>query len=133
MKAMIEIEIPEGRSIADAEYAVKRTFDPNWVSEWWHTDDVSNHAEDMGETLTEEECQDVLRMMMHKHDCNIGINWEVIAYWIDQVVDDRPSVHCCICEEEFDRKDLEIVDDGSGDLICDDCMHPEGEAYEQGA
>jgi hypothetical protein len=133
MKAMIEIDIPEGRSIADAEYAVKRTFDPNWVSEWWHTDDVASHAEDMGETLTEEECQDVLRMMMHKHDCNIGINWEVIAYWIDQVVDDRPSVHCCICEEEFDRKDLEIVDDGSGDLICDDCMHPEGEAYEQGA
>jgi hypothetical protein len=133
MKAMIEIEIPESRSIADAEYAVKRTFDPNWVSEWWHTDDVASHAEDMGETLTEEECQDVLRMMMHKHDCNIGINWEVIAYWIDQVVDDRPSVHCCICEEEFDRKDLEIVDDGSGDLICDDCMHPEGEAYEQGA
>lgn len=133
MKAMIEIDIPEGRSIAEAEGAVKRAFNPNWVSEWWHTDDVASHAECMGETLTEEECRDVLRMMMHKHDCNIGINWEVIGYWIDQVVDDRPPVKCCICEEEFDRDDLEIVDDGSGDLICVECMHPEGEGHDQGA
>jgi len=62
---------------------------------------------------------------MRKHDCNIGINWEVIDYWIDQIVSDRPPVKCCICKEEFDREDLELVDDGSGDLICDDCMHPE--------
>lgn len=43
------------------------------------------------------------------------------------------NLKCCICEEGFDRDDLEIVDDGSGDLICVECMHPEGEAYEQGA
>lgn len=94
MKAMIEIDIPSGRSIAEAESAVKRVFDPNWVSEWWHTDDVDCHARNMGETLTEEECRDVLNLMMHKHDCNIGINWEVIAYWIDYVVEQREEESC---------------------------------------
>lgn len=89
MKAMIEVEIPSGRSIAEAEGAVKRAFDPNWVSEWWHIDDVACQAESMGETLTEEECQEVLRRMMRKHDCNIGINWEVIEWWIEQIVSER--------------------------------------------
>jgi hypothetical protein len=125
MKMMIEIDIPEGRSVAEAEMAVKRVFDPDWVSEWWHIDDVAMRAEDRGETLTEEECRDVLAMVMRKHDCNVGINWDVIDYWIDEIVGDRPPVECCICKEEFDREDLELVDDGSGDLICDDCMHPE--------
>jgi len=133
MKAMIEIDIPEGRSIAEAEYAVKRVLDPNWLAEWWHTSDVESQAESMGEKLTEEECRDVLAYMSRKHDCNIGINWDVIEHWIDYVVEDRPPTKCCICEEEFDRDDLEIVDDGSGDLICVECMHPEGEGHDQGA
>ena len=89
MKAIIEIDVPNGRSIAEAEGAVKRAFDPNWVAEWWHTDDVASQAEGMGETLTEEECRDVLAMVMRKHDCNIGINWDVIEYWIDEIVNER--------------------------------------------
>jgi hypothetical protein len=124
-KFMIAVDIPNGRSVAEAEMAVKRAFDPDWVSEWWHIDDVAMQAESQGKTLTEEECREVLAMVMHRHDCNIGINWEVIDYWIYVVVGDRPSVECCICKDEFDREDLELVDDGSGDLICDDCMHPE--------
>jgi hypothetical protein len=124
-KFMIAVDIPNGRSVTEAEMAVQRAFDPDWVSEWWHIDDVAMQAESQGETLTEEECREVLAMVMRKHDCNIGINWEVIDYWIDQIVSDRPPVKCCICKEEFDREDLELVDDGSGDLICEDCMHPE--------
>ena len=96
MKTMIEVDIPQGRSVTEAQMAVQRAFSPDWFAEWWHIDDVAGHAESMGETLTEEECRDVLRLMMHKHDCNIGINWEVIAYWIDYVVDER--------EEEEDEQ-----------------------------
>ena len=101
MKAIIEIDVPNGRSIAEAEGAVKRAFDPNWVAEWWHTDDVASQAEGMGETLTEEECRDVLAMMMRKHDCNIGINWDVIEYWIDEIVNEREESETCLtCETE---------------------------------
>jgi len=39
-KVMIEVDIPEGRSVAEAEGAIKRAFDPCWMAEWWHTDDV---------------------------------------------------------------------------------------------
>ena len=124
-KFMIAVDIPNGRSVAEAEMAVKRAFDPDWVSEWWHIDDVAMQAESQGETLTEEECRDVLAMVMRKHDCNIGINWDVIDYWIDEIVKARPPVKCCICKEELDCEDLEPVDDGSGDLICVECMHPE--------
>jgi hypothetical protein len=125
MKMMIEIDVPEGRSVSEAEEAVQRAFNPDWIAEWWHIDDVASQAEDKGQTLTEDECREVLAMVMHRHDCNIGINWEVIDYWIYVIVGDRPPAECCICKDEFDREDLELVDDGSGDLICEDCMHPE--------
>jgi hypothetical protein len=92
MKMMIEVDIPNNRSVAEAELAVKRAFDPDWVSEWWHIDDVASQAESQGETLTEEECRDVLAMVMRKHDCNIGINWDVIDYWIDEIVKEREEV-----------------------------------------
>ena len=88
-KVTIEVDIPVGRSVAEAEMAVKRHFDLNWVSEWWHIDDVQAQAENMGEVLTEQECRDVLAMVMRKHDCNIGINWDVIDYWIDETLKDR--------------------------------------------
>ena len=92
MKMMIEVDIPNGRSIAEAELAVHRAFSPDWGSEWWHIDDVAMQADSRGKTLTEEECRDVLGMMMRKHDCNIGINWDVIDYWIDQIVKEREAV-----------------------------------------
>jgi hypothetical protein len=31
-------------------------------------------------------------MVMRKHDCNIGINWDVIDYWIDEIVKEREAV-----------------------------------------
>lgn len=89
---MIEIDVPEGRSVSEAEIAVKMAFNPDWVAEWWHIDDVAMQAEDHGENLTEEECRDVLAMVIRKHDCNIGINWEVIDYWIDEIVKEREKV-----------------------------------------
>jgi hypothetical protein len=92
MKMMIEIDVPEGRSVSEAEVAVKRTFNPDWVSEWWHIDDVAGQAESQGETLTEDECRDVLAMVMSEHDCNVGINWDVIDHFIGQIVEEREEV-----------------------------------------
>jgi hypothetical protein len=92
MKMMIEIDVPEGRSVSEAEAAVKRAFSPDWVAEWWHIDDVASQAEDQGEKLTEDECRDVLAMVMRKHDCNIGINWNFIEHWIDEIVKEREEL-----------------------------------------
>lgn len=88
-KVMIEVDIPQGRSIAEAEGAVKRHFDSDWMAEWWHIDDVQGQAENMGEELTDEECRDVLSMVSRKHDCQYGINWDVIDYWIERIIEER--------------------------------------------
>jgi hypothetical protein len=101
MKITIEVDIPAGRSVAEAEAAVKRAFDPDWVAEWWHIDDVQGQAENMGEELTEQECRDVLAMVMRRHDCNIGINWDVIDYWIDEILKDRGHVDDCPANDGF--------------------------------
>ena len=89
MKTMIEVDLPTGVSKAEAEGAVKRAFDPNWVAEWWHIDDIieqDNGAEDEPHSdLSEDEAREVLRLMIKEHDCEVGINWDVIDAWIDHV------------------------------------------------
>jgi len=92
MKAMIEVDIPAGKTIAEAQGAVKRAFDPDWISSWWHISDVHMHANilegvdnDEAEEITDEEAREVLRLMDKYHDCEIGLNWEVIEHWIDHV------------------------------------------------
>jgi len=91
-KVMIEVDIPKGRSIAEAEGAIKRAFDPDWVAEWWHIDDIIEQAENNGEQVTEYEAREVLRLMSKYHDCEIGINWDVIDNWVDHVVKQRKEV-----------------------------------------
>ena len=96
MKMMIEVDIPQGRSVAEAEMAVKMTFNPDWVAEWWHIDDIiqqDDGAEDEPHSdLTQDEAREVLRLMIKEHDCEVGINWDVIDAWIDHVKAQREVV-----------------------------------------
>ena len=89
MKTMIEVDIPQGRSIAEAEGAVKQFFDPDWMASWWHISDVHTIANESGEDeadeITDEQAREVLRLMNKNHDSNVGINWETIDLWIDIV------------------------------------------------
>jgi hypothetical protein len=85
----IEVNIPAGRSIAEAKQAVARQFDSNWMAEWWHSEDVIEQAVNNGEELTYDEAQWVLKMMDKNHDCNVGHSWDNMDYWIDRVVEKR--------------------------------------------
>lgn len=40
----------------------------------WHWTDI----QDQRESLTKEQCCQVLQQLELNHDCNIGINWDVI-------------------------------------------------------
>ena len=90
---MIEVDIPEGRSVAEAQGAVKRAFDPDWIASWWHVSDVQDlddgwEDEDEPadpEALTDEEAREVLRLADKYHDCEEGINWDVLRGWIYHV------------------------------------------------
>lgn len=96
MKVTIEVDIPEGRSVAEAEAAVKRHFDPDWMASWWHISDIHGQAsnwesEEAGD-ITDEEAREVLRLMDKYHDSNIGICWDVIDGWIDHIKEGRKEV-----------------------------------------
>jgi len=92
MKVMIEVDIPAGRAISEAQAAVQRHFDPDWMAEWWHSDDIIEQAENIGEQLTYEDARKVLRLMDKYHDCEVGICWDVIDGWIEEVKQKRKGV-----------------------------------------
>jgi len=96
MKVMIEVDIPAGRSKAEAEAAVQRHFDTDWMASWWHISDIhiqANIAEgedsDEAEEITDEEAREVLRLMNKYHDSNVGICWDVIDSWIEHIKQQR--------------------------------------------
>lgn len=88
MKITIEIDLPDGQEVPSA-YDIVRLTDTDWVSEWWHISDVQELTEDMKEELSNDEAREVLRLVKKRHDCNVGINWDVINYWIEHVLDER--------------------------------------------
>ena len=88
-KVTIEIDLPMGVSKAEAEGAVKRAFDPDWVADWWHISDVHDKAngwdQDESKAISDDEAREVLRLMERHHDSEIGLNWDVIDSWINHV------------------------------------------------
>lgn len=48
----------------------------------WSTEDVLMQADAMDIKLTEEQADDILDSLEEKHDANIGINWDVISFYI---------------------------------------------------
>jgi hypothetical protein len=85
-KITIEIDIPEGQAIPRPEDIVRLT-DPDWIASWWSIDDVKEQYDGDGEysELTDEEAREVLRLAEKYHDCDEGLNWEVLDGWIDHV------------------------------------------------
>lgn len=94
MKITIEVDIPVGRSVAEAEMALKRHFDPDWMAIWWNIDDVKEQYEGDGvySEITDAEAREVLRLAEREHDSEVGINWEVLDFWIDHVKENRKEL-----------------------------------------
>ena len=59
------------------------------ISIIWSTEDVLHQAKEKGVKLTEDEANQILLQMERKHDADIGINWETIDVYIDDLVDAR--------------------------------------------
>ena len=93
MKVVIEVDIPDGWKIPQPE-DVKRLVDPNWMASWWHIDDVKEQYLGDGEysEISDDEAREVLRLMDKYHDCEVGINWDVIDAWIDHIKQQRKEV-----------------------------------------
>ncbi|MFZ4600793.1 MAG: hypothetical protein ACOYNN_19285, partial [Terrimicrobiaceae bacterium] len=72
-KIVLEFELPEGQEVPSVD-DVKRLTSPDWVADWWHTDDIRGEHE----WLTEEQARECLGLISKYHDPNIGINWDMI-------------------------------------------------------
>lgn len=48
----------------------------------WGTVDILSRAEDLKKTITQKQAQDILEEIEHRHDCNYGITWNLIDYYI---------------------------------------------------
>ena len=63
----------------------------------WCIEDVRQYMEESGadqNTMTDNDCLNVLRIMADNHDAEIGINWDTIdaalEYYFRQISDDKP-------------------------------------------
>ena len=61
------------------------SYDPDDVIAYdlWSIEDVEgfNHGD-----VTREQAEEVIRLMNHRIDCNIGLNWDVLNYHLDNVM-----------------------------------------------
>ena len=92
MKVMIEINLPEGQKIPTSDDILRLTS-PDWVASWWHIDDVLGQSkawdDDARPKISEDEAREVLKRVDKYHDCTYGINWEIIDFYIDDVINER--------------------------------------------
>jgi hypothetical protein len=80
MKVMIELDVPEGQAIPQAEDILMLTS-PDWYADWWHISDI--YGASNGDELTHEQAMKVLKYMKKYSDSSVGINWETIEVWAD--------------------------------------------------
>jgi hypothetical protein len=85
-----------GREVADEIFATQ-----GFVAFLWGVDDI--RCVKGGQNLTNEECFEILDIMERNHDANIGVNWDVIRYYVSDYV----------TEEEYknDKRDEENEND----------------------
>lgn len=58
------------------------------VSFIWWIDDIQERAIQMHrEPLTDKQASEILQLIKHRHDANIGVNWEVIDIWTNYYLD----------------------------------------------
>jgi hypothetical protein len=53
----------------------------------WSTDDVLMRADDMGHTISEEQGDVILETIYRYHDAEVGINWGVIDFHIENYLE----------------------------------------------
>ena len=50
----------------------------------WCAEDVLEQAKRTGIPCTEAQAHSILATMNHGHDCNLGITWDTIDYWLGE-------------------------------------------------
>jgi len=63
--------------------------DKNYTIEiYWNVQDVLS----LDDTLTIEECIEVLDLAQNNHDANYGINWDTLKGWIEYIKEEKETI-----------------------------------------
>jgi len=49
----------------------------------WQREDVLRRAKDNDIEITTEQADEIIDQIDRRHDCTVGINWDVLDYYID--------------------------------------------------
>lgn len=52
----------------------------------WSKADIKERAKEMDIKLSKKQVDDVASLIESKHDCNVGLSWEVIDIFIDMIL-----------------------------------------------
>lgn len=70
-------------------HAINTLLNKAWIYSAWNIEDISVKAEQMGIYLASAEMEEILHNMIHHHDAELGINWDVIESYIFDYVEDK--------------------------------------------
>ena len=76
--------------LEEANVDVKSILEEYWknkIALIWGTDDVIYYGEQHGIKITEEKAREILWKIQSNHDAEIGVNWDVIDYYVHEEVE----------------------------------------------
>jgi hypothetical protein len=72
------------------------SYNPNDIIAYdiWQVEDVMQTGNHYAESeVTREQAEEVLLRMDHNKDCNIGLNWDVMNYHLDEVIEEAATTN----------------------------------------
>jgi len=81
VQALVKAEIISEDQVDKATGVLNRYWEDT-IAITWNVDDVQAVARNRGKRLSKEKARDILQTILHKHDANIGVNWEVIGEYL---------------------------------------------------
>lgn len=71
----------------DTEDLITELEKRGYIRVLWHEEDIKDEAERMEVIITDEQIEDVKYYLQYNFDANNGVNWYVIRYAIESVVE----------------------------------------------
>jgi hypothetical protein len=73
-------------SVKEAIKHLKSMGDQHVAMILWCEEDVLERAKELCITITTDQAQEILSDMERHHDCEIGITWDTIDFWLKELV-----------------------------------------------
>ena len=75
-------------TVAEAKKRLDWCGDEHVCIAIWSEEDVFGRAKERGMTITREQAQEVLSLMDSKQDCSMGISWDTMDVYLDEVANE---------------------------------------------